>query len=855
MRKVRRTLVVVLALVLVTAVVLAGVVIGQGRRPLPQTSGTIELAGLDGKVEVLRDAQGVPHVYADTTGDLMRAQGYVQAQDRFFEMDLRRHITAGRLAELVGEPGVETDKVVRTMGWRRVAEAELPTLDPRTRQALSAYTAGVNAWIDEHGSTASMALEYTVLDLTLPEYQVEHWTSVDSLAWLKAMAWDLRGNYDGELTRALLQGRVSDAMIEDLYPAYPTREHAPILSGSDWRPSTQERPAFTTKGEGVPLRVSQARTAMTETVAAIDAVPPLLGHGEGVGSNAWAVSAERSTTGKPLLANDPHLGVTQPGIWYQMGLHCREVSDACPFDVSGYTFAGVPGVVIGHNRDIAWGLTNLGPDVTDFYLKQITDDRYLRKGRLVPLETRVERIRVAGGKTQRITVRSTGHGPILSDVVPTVAEAGEEVEVEGRSTQSYAVSLAWTALEPGRTADAIFGLNTASNFDEFRAAAQDFAVPSQNLVYADTAGHIGYQAPGRVPIRQGVGDHPPGWLPAPGWDETYDWTGYVPFEDLPWTLDPKEGLVVTANQQVTASTTPFLTTEWDHGYRSQRIRDLLLSEERVSPDKMARVQLDTHHGLAPVLVDRLLEIDLDDDFTEDARDLLRDWDDSQPSGGGSHAAAAMYFNAVWQQLVRLTFDDDLPAELPASGESAYWTAIEQLLDKPRSGWWDDRTTPGVLEGRDEILRRALVDARLELTRELGKDPTTWRWDQLHRVTFRHQVLGGDDVPGPVRRLVNGGSHPVAGGTSTVNAMAWTAPEGFGVTNAPSMRMVVDLGDLDASRWVNQTGASGHPFSDHYDDQTQAWLAGETYPWPSTRRAVEESTEETLTLVPGSTRPQ
>ena len=235
MRKVRRTLVVVLALVLVTAVVLAGVVIGQGRRPLPQTSGTIELAGLDGKVEVLRDAQGVPHVYADTTGDLMRAQGYVQAQDRFFEMDLRRHITAGRLAELVGEPGVETDKVVRTMGWRRVAEAELPTLDPRTRQALSAYTAGVNAWIDEHGSTASMALEYTVLDLTLPEYQVEHWTSVDSLAWLKAMAWDLRGNYDGELTRALLQGRVSDAMIEDLYPAYPTREHAPILSGSGLR--------------------------------------------------------------------------------------------------------------------------------------------------------------------------------------------------------------------------------------------------------------------------------------------------------------------------------------------------------------------------------------------------------------------------------------------------------------------------------------------------------------------------------------------------------------------------------------------------------------------------------------------
>ena len=215
----------------------------------------------------------------------------------------------------------------------------------------------------------------------------------------------------------------------------------------------------------------------------------------------------------------------------------------------------------------------------------------------------------------------------------------------------------------------------------------------------------------------------------------------------------------------------------------------------------------------------------------------------------SHAAAAMYFNAVWQQLVRLTFDDDLPAELPASGESAYWTAIEQLLDKPRSGWWDDRTTPGVLEGRDEILRRALVDARLELTRELGKDPTTWRWDQLHRVTFRHQVLGGDDVPGPVRRLVNGGSHPVAGGTSTVNAMAWTAPEGFGVTNAPSMRMVVDLGDLDASRWVNQTGQSGRPYSPHYTDQAEAWSRGETYPWPFSVEAVHAAKGDELTLEP------
>ncbi|WP_446667328.1 penicillin acylase family protein [Janibacter limosus] len=825
---------------------------------------------------MLRDARGIPHIYADTGGDLMRAQGYVQARDRFFEMDTRRHITAGRLAELVGEPGVETDTVIRTMGWRRVAEQELPMLQPETRRALAAYTDGVNAWIEEQGSPSSMALEYTILSLSLPEYRVEPWTSVDSLAWLKAMAWDLRGNYTGELTRAALQGRVSDTMIAELYPAYPTAEHAPILSGKDWRPGGAKGEVGAARAaEGGPAagspadlvvragrlragRLRAGRLVRTSGLVrsarhrgAIDAVPALLGRGDGIGSNSRVVSGDRSTTGAPLLANDPHLGVSMPGIWYQMGLHCREVSDACPIDVSGYTFAGVPGVVIGHNRDIAWGFTNLAPDVTDFYLEQITGDEYLRDGRLRPLETRTETIRVAGGPSQQVTVRSTGHGPILSDAVPSVAAAGDEVEVEGRATSDYAVSFARTALRPTTTADALLGLNTASNWDEFRAAAKDFAVPSQNLVYADTAGHIGYRAPGQVPIRKGVGDNPPGYVPAPGWDSAYDWTGFVPFDELPSSLDPPEGLVVTANQQVTASTTPFLTTEWDSGYRSQRIHDLLESDEQVSPDKMARIQLDTDNGLAPALLGPLLEVELDDPFTEDARALLRDWDGRQPAGAGEDAAAAMYFNAVWQRIVALTFNDDLPADLQASGGSQYWQAVTGLLDKPRSGWWDDRATAGVVEGRDEILRRALVDAALDLTRELGKDPATGRWDQLHRVTFRHRVLGGDTIPAPVRWLVNSGPHPVRGGSSTVDATGWDASQGFAVTSAPSMRMVVDLGDLDASRWVNQTGASGHPFSDHYDDRVDDWLAGRTHPWPSSEAAVREGTEQTLTLTPAA----
>lgn len=850
-RRIRRTLLAALAMVIVLVVVLSAVVIGQGRRPLPQTTGEIEMPGLEGEVEVLRDARGVPHVYADTMGDLMRAQGYVQAQDRFFEMDTRRHVTAGRLAELVGEPGVETDKVIRTMGWRRVAEAELPLLSAETRQALQAYTDGVNSWIDEHGSTASMGVEYTVLSLTLPDHRVRHWTSVDSLAWLKAMAWDLRGNYEGELTRAALDGKVSQSMIDELHPDYPSGRHAPILSGEEWRPGTkgESRPPSDDASAASARPTSEAaRTALMSTASALDAIPAMLGRGEGLGSNSWVVSGERSTTGEPLLANDPHLGVSMPGIWYQMGLHCREVTEACPIDVSGYTFAGIPGIVIGHNRDIAWGFTNLAPDVTDFYLEQVSGDRYLRDGSLEPLETRTETIRVAGGEDEEITVRSTEHGPILSDVLPEVAAAGREVEIEGRRTDDYAVSLAWTALEPTATADAILAMNSASDFDEFRSAAKDFAVPSQNLLYADTEGNIGYQAPGRVPIRKGVDGRPPGWLPAPGWDSDHDWRGYVPFEDLPSVLNPEDGYIVTANQQVTASTTPFLTTEWDYGYRSQRIEDLLTSEEEVSPDKMARIQLDTHNGLAAQLVPRLLDVDVDR-FTRDGQDLLRTWDESQPADGDDTAAAA-YFNAVWRHVVEITFNDDLPGGLQAAGSSQHWMAVERLLEKPQSSWWDDRATAGVIENRDEVLRQAMVDARLELTRTQGKDPDEWEWGGSHEVTFEHTVLGGEGIPGPVRSVVNSGPHPVGGSSSTVNAMSWDASEGYAVTAAPSMRMVVDLGDLDASRWVNQTGNSGHPFSPHYDDQIEAWREGRTFAWPSSREAVREVTEDELLLVPG-----
>ncbi len=871
----RRVLIALVALVVVLAVVAGAVAVSLVRRPFPQTGGEVAVPGVTGRVTVLRDGHGIPQIYADSTQDLFRAQGFVAAQDRFFQMDLRRHITSGRLSELVGSSGLETDKVIRTMGWRRVAEAELPQLKPQTRQILQAYADGVNAYIDSSGSPSHMSVEYTVLAQQVPDYRVEPWSPADSLAWLKAMAWDLRGDYDNELTRARLAGRVTDGQIADLYPPYPTAKRPPILSPKDWRlatsrgPQASAVPASTARPEapsraraarvapapapssaGVP-EGPDARRAYAATERAVRAIPALLGRGDGVGSNSWVVGPDRSTTGKPILANDPHLGVGIPSVWYQSGLHCRQLSENCPFDVAGFTFAGVPGVVIGHNDRVAWGFTNLDPDVTDFYLEQVQGQKYLRDGSYEPVRSRTETIKVAGGDDVELTVRRTAHGPILSDVVGPVAQAGRSAPVNGRpNTGSYAVSLAWTGLRPTKVADSIVDLNLARNFTDFRNALRSFAVPAQNVIYADVDGHIGYQAPGLVPLRRSsVASAPPGYWPAKGWESTWDWDGYVPFEDLPYALDPAEGFIVTANQQVTASPRPFLTSEWAYGYRSTRIRDLIEHEPTVSPAQMSRIQLDTRNEFAPRLVDALLGVSLDDPFTGEARGLLRSWDFTNPADDSAAGAAAAYYNAVWSNLMRLTFNDELPSDLQAAGGSRSMATIGVLLDKPQSLWWDNRQTPGVVEGRDEILRQALTDARLDLTRELGKDPASWEWGKLHRVTLRHPVLGGDDVPGIVRSVFNRGPYEVPGGSAIVDATGWNASEGFEVNWGPSMRMVVDLSDLDASTWVNETGNSGHAYDAHYDDQVQAWAAGETFPWPFTEAAARKAAEDDLTLLP------
>ena len=857
-----------LVVVLVIALVVGVAAVWAVRRPLPDYDGEITLAGLSAPVTVYRDGYGIPQVYAETAEDLFFAQGFVHAQDRFWEMDFRRHVTAGRTAELFGEGQVETDAFLRTLGWRRVAEAEWEMVPAPTRHYLSAYADGVNAWIAHTGgpaATGRKSLHYRLLGLQRGGYEVEPWHPVDTLAWLKAMAWDLRTNVETETDRALLLAAgLSRQQVEELYPEYPYQRHEPIAPGGrvvDGEFAPDAEPG----GPPEPEPPVEALAVATDELAGVRAtaarVPPLLGTaGDGLGSNSWVVSGDLTATGAPMLANDPHLGVSMPGIWYQMGLHCD-----CGYRVSGFTFSGVPGVVIGHNERIAWGFTNLGHDVSDLYLERLDGDRYQVDGQWRELEIREETITVAGGDDVTVRIRHTHHGPLLSDVSEQFGDlaASERVAAQLRppggapaeaAGGELGVSLAWTALRPGRTIEALFTLNQAGNWEQFRAAAAMFEVPAQNLVYADVDGAIGYQAPGLVPAR-GDGD---GRWPTPGWDSGYDWQGFLEFDQLPYARDPEAGMIVTANQAVIGPQyQPWLSRDWSYGYRSDRIGDLLAEAADAAPLEVAdllRIQLDDRNGLAGTLVPALLAAQTPPLSRDEqaALDLLAGWDHRQPAGGApgsadaASSAAAAYFNAVWRHLLALLFDE-LPTDVRPNGRDRWFEVVSGLLEQPDSRWWD-RVDTATVEARDDLLAQALAEAYQRLAIGHGDDPAGWRWGDLHTLTLRDATFGSSGI-GPVEALVNRGPVAVGGGGDLVNATSWDAAQGYEVTASPSMRMVVDLSDLDESRWVQTTGNSGHPYHRHYDDQVELWRTGGTTPWRWDRDTIAQESTATLTLRP------
>ncbi|GAX54024.1 penicillin acylase family protein [Streptomyces olivochromogenes] len=871
------------------------------RASFPQTKGSLTLDGLSGPVDVKRDGNGIPQIYASSDEDLFMAQGYVQAQDRFYEMDVRRHMTSGRLSEMFGSSQVKNDEFLRTMGWDRVAKEEYDKkLSASTKKYLQAYAKGVNAYLKGKDGK-DISLEYAALGFT-NDYKPQEWTPVDSVAWLKAMAWDLRGNMQEEIDRSLMTSRLGPKQIADLYPEYPYSRNKTItqegqydsVTGSYVQGSSTTAGSGTQSTSGTGLAGNTTapdglQSQLSKLYNVLDNVPTAVGvNGNGIGSNSWVVAGKYTITGKPLLANDPHLSASLPSVWYQMGLHCTSVSSKCQYDVSGYTFAGMPGVVIGHNQNIAWGMTNSGVDVTDLYLEKITGEGYEYDGKVLPFATRKETIKVAGGSNKTIVVRETKDGmPLLSDRDDELVKVGKKATVDSGAPDrgdGYAIALRWTALDPGNSMDAVFQLDKASNWSEFRTAAASFDVPSQNLIYADTNDHIGYQLPGKIPTRSKGDD---GSLPSPGWDSKYQWTGYIKQSELPYEYDPKRGYIVTANQAVVDKDKyPYtLTTDWGYGTRSQRITDLIEAKikggGKISTDDMRQMQLDDSSEIAKLIVPKLLKIDVPDKNVRDAQKLLEGWDYTQDAD----SAAAAYFNATWRNILKLAFGNKLPKELRVKGQclnvapvdstgpadenqtvrecgqreadqaqpdggDRWFEVVRKIIDDQNNDWWKAPKTrlDKAADNRDELFARAMKDARWELTAKLGKDMDTWSWGRLHRLFLKNQTLGTEG-PGVLQYMLNRGPWKLSGGEATVNATGWNAAGGYGVVWVPSMRMVVNLDDFDKSKWINLSGASGHAYSAHYTDQTDKWAKGELLPWSFSDKAVDKSTSDTLVLKP------
>jgi penicillin G amidase len=810
-------------------------------KSFPQIDGEIQFEGLDAPVDIYRDSMSIPHIYAATQHDLFFAQGYVHAQDRFWQMAAWRHIGSGTLSEMFGKGQVETDAFLRTLGWKQTAEAEYAQLDPTSKAILEAYVEGVNAYIKDREPT-ELSLEYAIVGLLSPDYKIDPWTPVNSLTWGKAMAWDLRGNMSDEIERAVLSKTLTPEQLAELYPPYPA-DHPVIVNKI---------------GDGTsanaPLQAS-AFDIPAETLATLQHNASLLDlalgpAGDGIGSNSWAVSGQLTSTGMPLLANDPHLGIQMPSIWYQAHLECKPLSDACPFNVGGFSFAGVPGIVIGHNDRIAWGFTNVGPDVMDLYIERVNPenpDQYEVNGQWVDFETRTETINVVGGDPVEITVRSTRHGPVISeDYGPLMNEPGEDAEdfvpFKDRAgiglPEQYVIALKWTALTPSTPFQAIWGFNRAQNWDEFRDAARGFHVPAQNLIYADVDGNIGYQMPGDIPVRAN-GD---GMLPVPGWTNEYEWTGFIPFEEQPYTLNPAEGYIVTANNRVPPRDYPYLITyDWDYGFRSRRIVDMITSAPgRIDIAYIQSMQGDSFDANAPVYVPILLEME---GLSEEYVKLIEGWDYQ----GRVDSAPAAVFNAFWRHLLQNTFNDDLPEERYFPDGGSRWNEIMRNL-APNSPWWDDKSTEDTVETREDIMKKSFEEGIAELEDIFGRDTSKWNWGEMHASTFRNGTLGESGV-GLIEDLFNRGPFPTSGGESIVNATGWSVKDGYETNWLPSMRMIVDLGDLNNSVTVHTTGQSGHAYHPHYDDMAPMWANIEYYAMLWNEGAIVSDAEGHLVLTP------
>lgn len=821
-------------------------------KSFPQIDGEIQLEGLDGPVNIYRDVMGIPHIYASTTHDLFFAQGFVHAQDRFWQMDFYRHVGEGRTAELFGAGRVETDIFLTTLGWRKTSLEEYEALSADSKAIMSAYADGVNSYI-EGKDPVELSLEYAILGLPIisPDYVIEPWEPVNTLAWARALAWDLRSNIGSEIENAILLKTLTPNQMRELNPPYPA-DHPVIVNrfGEGSFDGGASQLAY-----DIP---HEALTGVEYNLSLLDAV--MGPRDDAAGSNSWVVSGDLTTTGKPLLANDPHLSIIMPSIWYQIGMHCQPVSEACPYELAGFSLSGAPGIVLGHNNRIAWGFTFAEEDVMDLFIERVNPEnpnQYEVDGTWVNFETTTETIKVSGGDPVEITVRATRHGPVISDVYGPIKDVGDPDDEEFVAfkdqagielPENYVIALSWTALSTGNTykqgnpLEAIWGFNKAQNWDEFRAAARSLNAPGQNLSYADVDGNIAYQASGTIPIRK-KGD---GTIPVPGWSGEFDWVGFVPFDEMPYTLNPVEGYIAPVNNKIIGDEyTHFIASTFDYGFRADRIVDLI----EAAPGKMdipyfQRMQADSYDASAATYVPLLLQ--MDGQFTKPnealAFDSLTGWD--YQATADSQAAAV--YQAFWRHLLKNTFNDELPERYWSSGGDRWFEITRNLAADSR--WWDDISTTDVIESRDDILSKSFREGVAELEDLLGRNPANWTWGGIHTASFRNGSLGESGIP-PIEDLFNRGPFPTGGGKSIVNATSWNAVNGYAVTNVPSMRAIYDLSDLSNSLSMHTTGQSGHAYHPHYIDMAEMWANVEYSLMLWDQQAIRADAEGHLVLTP------
>ena len=842
---------VLLVLLLIVLVVSVGGLVAYNditRGPLPTANGSLYVEGLEYQVEILRDEWGIPHIYASTTHDLFFAQGYTQAQDRWWQMEFNRHIGSGRIEELTGrqEDVLGNDMFIRTLGWSQSAERDWETADEESRAALQAFADGVNAYIGSRPPD-DLAMEYRLLGLTGVNITVEPWTPIDTLVWSKVMAWNLTASYDREIIRADLIEALGDEMAADFTPPFPFGTRPTILDSDD-----------------LPLSAdSLGEQSITQSVdrQLVGNFDPRdnqfigsLGAENGIGSNNWVATGGMTESGAPLLANDPHLGIQMPSIWYEIGLHCLPQNDACPFNVVGFALSASAGVVIGHNDHIAWGVTNVGADVQDLYRITVNPDnplQYQWDGEWRDMTVREETILFGDGEPPlTFQVRETHLGPIIND-----NQMDEETgELLGFNNEGP-LALRWTALEISTLNRSLLMLDKAQSWAQFREALSYWDAPSQNFVYADVNGNIGYQMPGRIPYR--AADHD-GLLPADGSTSDTEWRGYVPFDELPRIYNPERQFIVTANQAVVppeyyealnealgGDVFSRFSYDWSYGYRGQRINDLMSELGPLNIDDYQQIHGDNLNINAQEILPHLEALAFTDEKLTEVRDWLLSWNFRDDMNNPQ----AALFSVFSVRLLENTFADQLPEDLDAAGHQMWPLAV--LMEQPDNPWWDDVRTASVTESRDGILIKSFREAYEQTLAELGDNLEEWRWGELHTATFVSNPLGLSGIS-LIENLVNRGPVETGGSYENVNATSWDAADGdFTVSSLPSMRMIVDVGNFDNSLSVHTTGQSGHPFSPHYDDMIELWRNIDYHPMPFTRDAVEAAAEERLVLVPAN----